>query len=265
MMDSPIDSSTNSFISRKPIVASRVQMTHRLSVTPAFPMPCLGADSSSVAMALLICPSRVATRPRYALSSFPSADRKLCPTRPPSVDSTNSARPRYSNDGSAKVCRRLMRGTGRVGGSFSAADDANVRFVDDSPWSVKGKSRRSDGSEGCIGPYVFGTGGVCGAASSGLAASAARFSRTLDGLSGFSVDASRLILGSPVTGSFNNPGFEKASLNAGLSTTNCLSEYRCGDTGDCAMTSGEGCEPEGRIGWELLISRANVERSASAS
>lgn len=132
------------------MVASRVQTTHLLSVTPAFPIPPRGADSSSEESARRIWASSVATRLRYDRSSVLIADRILWPSSPPAGDFTKSLRPRYNSDGSARVCKSDIMGGGRVGGSLSVFSLEKGKVVDDSPCSVKGKSLRSADSGGSI-------------------------------------------------------------------------------------------------------------------
>jgi len=104
-------------MSRRPNVGSLAQMTHRFKVTPAFPILCRDVLSSIPVKALRICPSRVATKPRYDRSSILSAALKLCPTNPPSEDSTNACSLLYNKQGSANVCNKPTNGTGTVCGN----------------------------------------------------------------------------------------------------------------------------------------------------
>ncbi len=60
------------------------------------------------------------------------------------------AKPLYNNDGSARVCRIEIRGTGRVDGSFNVEEEENDRLVDERPCNVKGKSRKRAVSGGLI-------------------------------------------------------------------------------------------------------------------
>jgi hypothetical protein len=83
------------------------------------------------------------------------ADLRLWFSRPSVADLQNSSRRRYSSEGSANVCSRDTIGNGSVGGSFKVLAPTNGSVVDETPWSVNGKSRSKEVSEGSISPQLF--------------------------------------------------------------------------------------------------------------
>jgi len=135
-------------ISRNPIVASLVQITHLFSVTPILPMPVAAPVTFIDVRARLISPSNAAIKPRYERNSISMAARKLWRTRPSSRDGTESERLRYSRDGSASVCKREIIGRGRVGGSLRIDVSEKGRCVVDRPCKVKGRSCKRAASVG---------------------------------------------------------------------------------------------------------------------
>ena len=117
------------------------------------------------------------------------------------------------------MCKRLIKGTGSVGGSLRALDDGNVRFVEERPWRVKGRSRSRAAS---VGPDASCcSGGDVASADGSLLASRVRRSLRFSVLSA-GIDF-RISVGEPsLTGICGSPCREKASLKAGLPSTRVL-------------------------------------------
>jgi hypothetical protein len=66
------------------------------------------------------------------------------------VDATNSVRPLYSSDGSARVCSIDIIGGGSELGNLRTDVDGNARVVDVRPCSVNGRSRNRVVYDGLI-------------------------------------------------------------------------------------------------------------------
>jgi hypothetical protein len=76
------------------------------------------------------------------------AARRLWPNRPFAGDLTKEASPLYNKEGSARVCKRDTIGGGKVGGNCKTVSLAKGSVVDESPWSVNGRSLKRPISEG---------------------------------------------------------------------------------------------------------------------
>lgn len=108
-----------------------------------------------------------------------------------------------------------MSGTGRVAGSLRVAEEGNVRFVEERPCSVNGRSRSREGSDGPVEAVASSTDGASAACS--FAVSCVRLSRRFSGLSIAAVAGRGEAFGEPsLAGIRGSPGLEKASLKAGL-------------------------------------------------
>lgn len=112
-------------------------------------------------------------------------------------------------------------GTGRVGGKWSAVGEGNMRFVEDSPCRVKGRSRNRAGSDGPASGFSTRPESACCCS---LVADWGRRSFFLSGFSSTGGGACRVLaVGEPVLmGSCVKPGRAKASLKAGLVTAGAL-------------------------------------------
>ena len=112
------------------------------------------------------------------------------------------------------MCSKLIRGTGNDGGSLMAVDEEKARFVDESPWRVKGRSRRSAGS---VGTLFVSTGSPSTAGS--FAASCARRSfrrsaRSVGAIGRIGSGSGESSIDLSFAGTCERPGRAKASRNA---------------------------------------------------